>query len=90
MKGKTNRSYHFLWVFSPHAKVTWNLSVKIGEQLVNYANISVIMELFPHVCNIEFVPKSIIMQGKYYRISGKKTILKHFDMCVKIIYIKET
>lgn len=76
--------------FPPHAKVTWNLSVKIGKPLVNYANISIIMEPFPHIRNIEFVPKSIIMQGKYYGISGKK-IKKHFDMYFNIVtHIKET
>lgn len=66
-------------LFSPHAEATWNLSVKIGKQLVNYANISIIMEPFPLVCNIEFVPKSIIMQGKYCGISGKKAFLYIFQ-----------
>lgn len=66
-------------LFSPHAEATWNLSVKVGKQLVNYANISIIMEPFPRVCNIEFVPKSIIMQGKYCGISGKKAFLYIFQ-----------
>lgn len=66
-------------LFSPHAEATWNLSVKIGKQLVNYANISIIMEPFPRVGNIEFVPKSIIMQGKYCGISGKKAFLYIFQ-----------
>lgn len=54
--------------------MTWNLSVKIGKQLVNYANISIIMEPFPCTHNTEFVPKSGIMQGNYYGILGKKNL----------------
>lgn len=72
--------------FSLRAEATWTLSVKIGKQLVNYANISIIMEPFPHVRNIEFVPKSIIMQGKYCGISGKENFYTYFKI---IKHIKE-
>lgn len=76
MKGKTNTSCLFYGVFfPPHAEATWNLSDKFGKQLVNYANISIIMEPFPHVGNTEFVPKSIIMQGRYCEISDKTAFL---------------
>lgn len=71
--------------FSSHAEATWNLSVKIGKQLVNYANISIIMEPFPRVCNIEFVPKIHNYARKVLWNTRYKSIFIHISRLLNIL-----